>query len=275
MTLRIITLTLASLSLSACALFNGPWDGERRSGASTPLVDFLYPDGAIPPDVAERVPHLNLPLKVGLAFIPDKGYSGALASAASREAMLGSVREKFLSLDYVDQIQVIPSAYLHSGRGRLGLQQVAGIHGVDVMALVSYDQVTSVYENKRALTYWTIVGAYIFEGTDHDTRTFVDLAVIDVATGKLLLRAPGFNDRRGDTTLVEANTALRNNSERGFEEALAMLNQNLSVELAQFEARMKSEPEDITMSWRGGGGAANVALLLGLCGLGVRRRLNR
>ncbi|MEO1573477.1 MAG: rhombotarget lipoprotein [Pseudomonadota bacterium] len=279
MALRTLITALVCTALGGCALFNGPWDGQRRGGASTPLVDFLYPEGEIPPEVTLSVPHLELPLRVGLAFIPDNGRSHTLVDAATREKMLSSVRESFLDLDYVSQIEVIPSTYLRGRGGTLGLQQVAGLYGVDVMALVSYDQISQVFENKQSLLYWTIVGAYVFQGTDHDTRTFVDLAVVDVETGKLLLRAPGFNDRRGDTTLVEANDALRNNSERGFEEALTMLNQNLAVELARFEERMKSEPEDIKVSWRGGrggGGAADpMLLILGAALVLGRRRAPR
>ena len=183
----------------------------------------------------------------------------------------GPVRARFDGLDYVDAITVIPETYLRGARGAEGLQQVARVFDVDVMALVSYDQVTTTRENEQALLYWTIVGAYLFEGTEHDTRTFVDLAVIDVRTRKLLLRAPGFDERRGDVTLVRLDDSLRRNSNSAFRLASERMQANLAVELVAFEERMKAEPDDIEVSWRGGGGALGPAAIIALVLLAAGR----
>ena len=263
----------ALVTISGCAWFDAGYPAERRSGASTSLVGYLYPDGEIPPDVAERVPHLQLPLQVGLAFVPSRGYATDGPSEADKVRLLEAIRAQFEGRDYIDSIRVIPETYLRGAKGIDGMQQVARVFDVDVMALVSYDQVARTTSNTQSLMYWTIVGAYVFEGTDHDTRTFVDLAVIDVATSKLLLRAPGFDERRGDVTLVRADDALRRNSVRGFNAAANSLSENLAVELAAFERRLEAGPEDIKVSWRGGGGAAGamlIALLMALVGLRCR-----
>lgn len=269
-TVRISLITLVVLACSGCAWLGENLRGERRAGASTSLVGFLYPDGEVPPDVATRVPHLELPLKVGLAFVPATTPSYLGPSPADRLQVLEDVRAAFEGLDYVDSITVIPETYLRGARGASGLQQVARVFDVDVMALVSYDQVSTTRENAQALMYWTIVGAYVFEGTDHDTRTFVDLAVVDVATSKLLLRAPGFDERSGDATLARQGDSLRRNSNAGLRLASERMQANLAVELVAFEERMKAEPDDIELSWRGGGGAFGpagiVALLLWVAG---------
>ena len=62
------------------------------------------------------------------------------------------------------------------------------------MALVSYDQVANTSEKTSSLLYWTIVGAYVVKGNKNDVQTFVDTAVFDMATRKLLFRAPGVSD---------------------------------------------------------------------------------
>lgn len=269
--LQLTLVFIALLGLSGCAFLEYGSNERQRGGSSTSLVGYLYPDGDIPPDVAERVPHLELPLNVGLAFVPANSRFQSGPSEADKNKLLEDVRAQFVGLNYVDAIQVIPETYLRGARGVEGMQQVARAFDVDVMALISYDQVTYTTENPESLLYWTIVGAYLFEGTDHDTRTFVDLAVIDVATSKLLMRAPGFDERRGDTTLARQSKSLRSQSVRGFNAASVVLKQNLAVELVAFEERMKSKPEDVKVSWRGGGGASGIWVLLGL-GLLLMRR---
>ena len=279
-TLKKLILGLLLIPVAGCVFFDDNLRAERRAGGSTSLVDYLYPDGEIPPDVAERVPHLELPLKVGLAFVPTVGNSYRGPSAADRLKLLEAVRDQFIGLDYVDTIQVIPETYLRGGRGAHGMRQVANAFGVDVMALVSYDQITTTEDNIQSIAYWTIVGAYIFEGTDHDIRTFVDLAVVDVATQKLLLRAPGFDERRGDVTLARAGDSIRRNSLGGILVATANMQQNLAAELVRFEERMKTQPDDIKVSYRrGGSGGGSVTLLtvllLGILFAVVHRRASR
>lgn len=265
-TLRVGLLVLLGVACSGCAWLGDNLRGERRSGASTSLVGYLYPNGEIPPEVSTRVAHLELPLRVGLAFVPANAPSYVGPSPSDRLQILEAVRAKFERLDYVDSIAVIPETYLRGAQGAEGLQQVARVFDVDVMALVSYDQVTTTRENEQALLYWTIVGAYLFEGTEHDTRTFVDLAVIDVRTRKLLLRAPGFDERRGDVTLVRLDESLRRNSNSALRLASDRMQTNLAAELVAFEDRLRAEPDDIEVSWRGGGGALGpvAAIVLGL-----------
>ena len=71
------------------------------------------------------------------------------------------------------------------------LEQTARLYGLDVMALVSYDEVAHSTETTSSLRYWTIVGDTVVKGNKNDVRTFVDTAVFDVPTHKLLFRAPG------------------------------------------------------------------------------------
>ena len=49
---------------------------QGRQGSSSSLVDFLYPDGSVPPEPARELPYLELPISVGIAFVPgNSGYA--------------------------------------------------------------------------------------------------------------------------------------------------------------------------------------------------------
>ena len=64
-------LLAAVVCLDGCtAWFDAFTPGVTRTGVSSSLVDYLYPDGQIPPEFEEQIPRLKLPLRVGIAFVP-------------------------------------------------------------------------------------------------------------------------------------------------------------------------------------------------------------
>ena len=147
--------------LGGCAAIDGLFclhDCGRNvhRAASTPLVDYLYPAGDLPTRDAEPV--LNVPLTVGLTFLPSDRMQAI--DAAAREQILAAIRARFRSLPYVRDIVIVPDHYLRPNGGFDGLQQIARLQALDVIALVSYDQVSYSGENERAFAYLTIVGAY-------------------------------------------------------------------------------------------------------------------
>ena len=264
--------------LNACtAWFDAFTPGVTRTGVSSSLVDYLYPEGEIPPEVEERIPQLKLPLRVGLAFVPQPaGAAGDGPSEALKNEALQKVREQFAGRKYIASIEVIPDTYLRSTKGFEGMQQVARLYAVDVMALVSWDQVAVTGDNKLALTYWTIVGAYIIKGTENQTQTFVDTAVFDVASRKLLFRAPGTDSRERSSTAIDAAEVSRKVRAESFSAAMVDMTTSLAMELERFEQRLKDEPELAAVEWKagsgGGGGSADPALLLILAAFAWRRR---
>ncbi|MEZ5563671.1 MAG: rhombotarget lipoprotein [Gammaproteobacteria bacterium] len=275
---RFAALLGASAMLHGCtAWFDAFTPGVTRTGVSSSLVDYLYPKGEIPPEFAEQIPQLKLPLRVGLAFVPQPMQADAQGpSEAQKNEALQKVREQFTSRKYIASIEVIPDTYLRSTRGFEGMQQVARLYAVDVMALVSYDQVAATGDNKLALTYWTIVGAYIIKGTENQTQTFVDTAVFDVTSRKLLFRAPGVDSRERSSTAIDAAAVSRAVRAESFSAAMANMTTSLAVELDRFEQRLKDEPGVAAVEWKdgsgGGGGAADpVALLLILAVFACRR----
>ncbi len=166
---------LLLVCLSSCSSFWAGYRGETRQGVSSSLVDYLYPDGQEPPKPEDSIPQLQVPMRVGLAFVP--GYQPSDApglSEADKIALLEKVRGVFIDQDFIADIVVIPDTYLRSSRGFQGLEQVSRLYQLSVIALVSYDQVATSSDTSAAFLYWTIVGAYTIEGTKNEVRTFVD-----------------------------------------------------------------------------------------------------
>jgi rhombotail lipoprotein len=265
------------LGLTGCTEFFDPDRGGQRTGVSSSLVDYLYPKGEVPPAVEQQIPRLQLPLRVGLAFVPPAQASGAEPTEALKNQLLENVRKQFLDRKYIASIEVIPETYLRSTRGFEGMQQVARLYGADIMALVSYDQVAVTADNELSLTYWTIVGAYVIRGTENKIQTFVDTAVFDVPSRKLLFRAPGVDSREKSSTAIEAGEVSRETRARSFTAAMDAMGVNLVSELNRFEERLKTEPQLATIDResRGGGGGsldAGLALLLAAAALGRLRQ---
>lgn len=261
-------LLLIAISLTACA---GLFGTSGRQGVSSSLVDYLYPQGEVPPRQEGVIPHLQLPLAIGLAFVPSQSSNTQVLSEAQRMNLLNDVKVAFLGRDFVKEIAVIPDAYMRSGRGFAALEQTARLYGLDVMALVSYDQVAHSAETTSSFLYWTIVGAYVVKGNKNDVQTFVDTAVFDVATRKLLFRAPGVNESKSSSTLVDVERDVRKSQEKGFELAMADMTVNLDKELSVFKERIKTDGSvrvtRVGGSGEGGGGASDSGILLLLAGL--------
>ena len=189
----------ATSVLCACLLFAGcsTWFGsDSRQGVSSSLVDSL-PIGRGAAPTSQDVPSLRLPLKVGLAFVPSN--SGSALTEAERVELLDEVKAHFADRDFIRELVVIPESFLRSGRGFQSMEQVARLYDLDVMALVSYDQVAQSDERTASFLYWTIVGAYVVEGNKNNVNTFVDTAVFDVPTRTLLF--PRAGRQRGEEQL--------------------------------------------------------------------------
>ena len=255
-----------ALLLAGCStMWN--WSGGARSGASSSLVDYLYPDGQEPPDIEQTIPYLELPLRVGIGFVPGQDGYGTI-SEATKMQLLAKVKAEFIDREYISHIEVIPDTYLRSSSGVIGMQQVARLYDVDIMALVSYDQVAVSEENPAGLLYWTIVGAYLIKATSNEVQTFVDTAVFDVNTARLLFRAPGAHTLSDRSTLVEAGEVVRKAKDESISAAMEQMTANLAVELDRFRERVKEDPSVARTQWRpGSGGGAIGWVMLGLLAL--------
>lgn len=279
---RVLALTsVAVLMLSGCAALGAMMfgqEGPRQSHNSSSLVEFLYPNGRVPP-AENQIPELRVPLRVGLAFLPTQ--DGAGPTAVQREELLERVRQRFADRKFVTEIVTIPDYYLRNNRGFEGLQGVERLYSIDIMALVSYDQVTNTDENEWSLGYLTIVGAYVLKGNHHDVATLVDLAVVDPVTQSLILRAGGTDSRKRNTTLVDQERETRESGAASFASATTQMIDNFDLALTKFEADVRAGKANVRVAKRessaraGGGGSfgplALGVLLILLAARGLRR----
>ena len=233
--------TLFLLPLGACA---SGVHGRQTSSA----VDYLYPgrkDVAIQP----AVPVLRLPLKVGVAFTPESEGSrssrGQSFSEKDKLDLMREISERFRRQPYVRSIELIPSSYLSPRGGFANVDQLRTMFGLDVLVLLSYDQIQFSDETKLGVTYLSIVGAYLINGQKNDTRTLMEAVVYDIPSRTLLFRAPGLSQVRGTSAPVNQTLKLRADMDRSFREAAEDLATNLESELGRFAERVKESPEQV------------------------------
>lgn len=262
------------LAVAGCASWFPPV-GVKHAGS---MVDYLYPDAKQPPQMQPSVTYLRPPVRVGIAFVPGAGHAAGL-SEAEKEKLLERVKAAFAKYDYIGNIEIIPTQYLRPKGGFANLEQVARMFNVEVMALVSYDQVQ--FNDTKALSflYWTIIGAYVIHGDQYDIQTMLDASVFDVATHKLLFRAPGTSQVKGSASMAGFNEKSRAARLEGYNNAVDDMIQRLQAELQGFKERIKSDAAykvENKPGYTGGGDLGwvgmLVALVLGGAALWARRK---
>ena len=237
----------ALLTLVGCTTFCDKMQHHHGNN----LFNYLYSDQASHIDTPS-IPTLSLPLRVGVAFVPsDNSDSRPYAtredwtfSEPQKMALMKEVSTHFQNYAFVKNIELIPTAYLAPRGGFRNLDQLRSIYGIDVIVLLSYDQVQFTDEGLLSVSYWTIVGAWVVEGEKNDTRTLLDAAVYDIASRKLLFRAPGISEVKGSATPINLDEELRLDRERGYQRAATNLVTNLKVQLEEFRDRVKNTPEE-------------------------------
>jgi rhombotail lipoprotein len=258
----IATLLALPLVVSSCGWLDPlATSGNHRQQATTPLVDYLY-GNADPPRIESTV-ELPIPITVGLTFLPTA--RGAGPTAVERDAVLQSIRERFGKLSYVRDIVIVPNYYLGSrhGNGFEELQRIAQLQRLDVIALVSYDQLSQTTENKRSLAYLTIAGAFFVRGNEQATHTLLDLAIVEPHSRALMLRAGGTSSLHQSSTAIDLEARRIRQQADGFAQATKALNDNFARELAEFETRIREgrAPVRIAAAERGGSGALDALQL--------------
>ncbi len=268
-----------ALLLGGCAAFFGT--SAKQTQRSSSVVAYLYPDqtNPLPPT---SIPVLSLPLRVGIAFVPSsaeasRGRDASGITEVQKTAVMQRVADEFKGLDYIQSIQLIPASYLRAGGGFTNLEQVRNLLGVDVVALIAYDQVQFTDENLLSLSYWTIVGAYLFNGNRNDTQTLMEAAVYDIPSRHLLFRAPGAGQVRAGSAAMYLAENLRKDSAASFDAATTELIANLKTELGAFRERVKNAPGSVQIVSKPGykGGSALGGGLVAALGLLALARLRR
>lgn len=280
-----LALTLFTILASGCV-------ASRRQVRSNAL-EFLYPEGseAMPPtDVA-----LDVPVRVGVAFAPGGTFIDQSFTADRKQALLEQVAEAFREHPDISGVEVVAPNFLTAEGGFEDLDRLRSAFGIDVVALLSYDQVQFQESGRASWTYWTIIGAYVVKGEKNETRTMLNAVVYDIPSRALLFQATGQSSQRGRSTLVGSEGAMRRESDESFDAATGDLIAQLGTALDAFAEQAKTgtvrgagTPEivirrDGTVAGGGGvGGAGAVgpleaagALLLLIAAASGRRRTGR
>lgn len=271
-----------AFGLTGCVGF---W-GQRRHHEASSVVQFLYPDQM--PFVQPQIPTLRLPLRVGVAFVPagvasGRGYGAINAGFTEQQKveLMRKVASQFNALPFVQSIELIPATYLRPGGGFDNLDQIRAMLGIDVIALLAYDQAQTSTDTEASIAYWTIVGAYVVPAQSQATHTLMEAVVYDIPSRSLLFRAPGTSTVKGHATLLRNSSELRKDSARGFEEAAGQMTTNLAQELELFKVRAREEPHTVKIEHKPGytgGGSLDVGfalLLIVLLGTAAVRSLRK
>ncbi|MGD8560523.1 MAG: rhombotarget lipoprotein, partial [Gammaproteobacteria bacterium] len=215
-----------------------------------------------PRHVSGDLPELHLPLTIGIAFIPTKGEIPGL-SEARKAVLLQRLKQQMAQYRFIDHIQIIPEMYFRRGRGFDHVAKVGRRHHVDAIALVSYDQVVHMDDNNLSFLYLTVVGAYLVSGSQYDTQTFVDAAVIDVNSKQILFRIPGVDDSLTNTTLMGSVREKRQARYQSFETAFDNMIGQVDDEVRYFKRRYSNnsgnnaQPQDASKDEATTGGGAS------------------
>lgn len=280
--IRLAALTVL-LALAGCASFFT--DYSSRQGVSSSVVDYLYPSGEEFEPVEAGIPEIRLPARVGLMFVPSTRAPIGLG-ATDKQALLNQVRDAFSAHEFIERIEVVPDTYLRPRGGFENLEQVARLHGLDIVALVSYDQLINSEESAASFLYWTIIGAYTIPATANQVSTFVDTTVLDVRTRTLLFRAPGQDQRGGGSSAVRTGDVQTRLSREGFQHAVNDMIVNLDRGIGDFGVRVREEGQVRLVDRRSGrewsqrsGGSGSlrmwelgILMLLGIGLMCLRRR---
>jgi rhombotail lipoprotein len=265
----------------------GTFAPSRRVNSA---LDFLYPEGVTAAEPASEVV-LKMPLRVGLAFAPNRDGRPDPITEEQKQRLLARVAAAFKQHEAIRHLEVVPTAYLQPGGGFHNLEQIRGSLGLDLMVLLSYDQSQFTESTRASWTYLTVVGPLLIEGEKNDTRTVMDAVVYDIHSQALLFRAAGESTVKGRSSPLNVDRKRRTYAAEGFDKAIDPLIANLDTSLARFEeqaragtvqgpgtpaiAMYSAKGERITTASKGGGALGIpeliAAALLGLALLARRR----
>jgi rhombotail lipoprotein len=231
---------IAAIGLTAgCASMNA--NTRHRQVAS--VLQFLYPDAKAPPaQTNDKVAVINVPFRIGVAFVPDIAAPSVRLSEADRLKLAAQVSDAFRGYPFIREIEPVPSLYLEEGGGFANLDRVAQLLRLDVIALISYDQVQHSGASGWSFLYWTGIGAYVVEGDRYDVLTAVETTVFDIRSRRLLMRAAGTSTAKGAATMVGFSEAARQARTRSFDEAVGQMIGNLHGSVKGFRERAPTDP---------------------------------
>lgn len=233
----LIVLLLGSL-VTGCASMDKAT--KQRQVAS--LLEYLFPGREQVPPASDKVAEIKVPFRIGVAFVPDNADPEFRLPETNRMKLSGEVSAAFSNYPFISEIVPIPSVYLETGGGFENLERISALLNLDVIALISFDQVQHSGASGWSFLYWTGIGAYVIDGDEYDILSAVETAVIDVKSRRMLMRAGGISHIKGAGTLVGFSEEARKARSQGFDEAIKDMIGKLHGAVKRFRQQAPSDP---------------------------------
>ncbi len=245
---RISTIMILAGCLSGCALLVGPGhDQTTRQQVTQSALRYLYPDANALDMAQGSVTHLQLPLRVGIAYIP-AGHDGA-PSFATQEQTLDLLAAHLDTQDFVDRAVVLPPGALTQSGGFEELERLSFLHRVDTMMLLSYEQQAFTEDTALSVLDFTVVGAFVVPGHRNEVQTRLTATTVHIPSQRYLFSANARHALEQQATLVHTPTQIRAGQADGLEHAARSLIPALDAALIDFKADLE---RDATLQVAGG-----------------------
>lgn len=231
--------SLVALLLAACASV----ESSSRQHHVASVLAYLFPGKETTPPVSDAIAEIKVPFRLGVAFVPDREGSSFSLPESDRLKLAAEVSKSFASYPFVSEIVPVPSVYLEAGGGFANLDRIGALLNLDVIALISFDQVQNAGASGWSFLYWTGIGAYMIEGDQYDVLTVVEMTVFDIKSRRLLMRGGGMSTVKGAATLVGFAERSREARTRGFEDAVQKLIIAMHGEVKAFRERAPKDPK--------------------------------
>ncbi|MCU0939691.1 MAG: hypothetical protein MUC86_11230, partial [Burkholderiaceae bacterium] len=95
------------IALAGCASMEATT--KQRQVAS--VLTFLFPGTDQPPPPSDKVAVIDVPFRIGVAFVPDQADATFRLSEADRLKLASQVRDAFAKYPFIREIEAVPSMY--------------------------------------------------------------------------------------------------------------------------------------------------------------------
>ncbi len=261
-----IVLLCAAVLQSGCALFMGPSHDQTSSvNVTQSALNYLYPG-----DTGESMPlaastQLELPLRVGVAYVPGQGGYSATVHDATLETLAALLAQQ----DFIKRAVVLPPDNLTPGGGFEELTRLAHLYRVDAVVLLSYEQVVYTEDSALSLLDLTIVGAFVVPGHKNEVQTRLTATSVHVPSQRYLFSASTTHTTEQRASLVHSPTQIRQARDDSLIAATHEVAARLELALEAFKTDLES---DDSIHIAGGSGGVLFLTLILICVAFARRR---
>jgi rhombotail lipoprotein len=218
------------------------WNPLTKQRQTASVLSYLFPGSEQAPPIPDQVAEIKVPFRIGGAFVPDNTSGAFRLPESDRQRLAGEVRDSFARYPFVKEIIAVPSVYLEPAGGFSNLDRIAALLNLEVIVLVSFDQVQNAGATGWSFLYWTGIGAYVIDGDRYDILTTVETSVFDIKSRRLLMRAGGISTINGTATMVGFSERAREARTIGFDEAMKDMISKLHGAVKAFRERAPKDP---------------------------------